>query len=427
MACRPAESGAPLASPVRVDLHTGALFWPKRDGLPATYPPLGASTTADVAIVGAGITGALAAYELVTAGANVIVLERDDVASGSSAASSGLLLCETDASLTELTARFGLAAATRVYQLGLRAIDRIEAIAQTIGTRSGFSRRRSVYAASRAADVRGLREEYDLRRRAGFDVAYLTAADLLDQHGVRADAAIVSGGAGELDCYRFTHAVLDAVVLAGGRVHDRSRVTRVRHDTGGLEVETDRGACVRAARVVNATGYEGTNVVWRETGQLASTWCFVSEPLPAFDRWPERSLIWETARPYLYLRTTDDGRLLAGGEDEPWAERHRSLATLRRKTARLASLVTRRLPGVRFEVAYAWAGTFAWTEDGLPFLGEIPEQPGVWHALGYGGNGITFGAIGAGLLRDAVLGRPSADAALFGFGRTRPGRPHAIG
>ena len=73
-----------------MDLRTGCAFWMLKDGLLASYPSLAADLSADVAIIGAGITGALVARELTNAGANVVVVDRRDVASGSTAASTGL-------------------------------------------------------------------------------------------------------------------------------------------------------------------------------------------------------------------------------------------------------------------------------------------------------------------------------------------------
>ena len=68
-------------------------------------------------------------------------------------------------------------------------------------------------------------------------------------------------------------------------------------------------------------------------------------------------------------------------------------------------------------MAYAWSGTFGETEDGLAYIGETPELPGVYFTLGYGGNGMTYSVIAAELIRDAFLGRPNPDAAIFSFER----------
>jgi glycine/D-amino acid oxidase-like deaminating enzyme len=77
-------------------------------------------------------------------------------------------------------------------------------------------------------------------------------------------------------------------------------------------------------------------------------------------------------------------------------------------------------PKIPIEVAYSWAGTFAQTADGLPFIGPQVGGQNVWMALGYGGNGITFSLLAAEIIRDGILGRGNPDAELFGFNRTPP-------
>jgi glycine/D-amino acid oxidase-like deaminating enzyme len=120
----------------------------------------------------------------------------------------------------------------------------------------------------------------------------------------------------------------------------------------------------------------------------------------------------------LYLRTTDDNRVMAGGADEPFSTTHTSGVLMEKKTRRLLSLVRKRFPDLPLEIAFSWAGTFGSTEDGLPFIGQVREHPHTWFALGYGGNGITFGVIAARLIRDAWLERADPDAEIFAF--TRP-------
>jgi glycine/D-amino acid oxidase-like deaminating enzyme len=117
------------------------------------------------------------------------------------------------------------------------------------------------------------------------------------------------------------------------------------------------------------------------------------------------------------VRTTTDGRVLVGGEDEPGASRHESIPRLRRKTLRLLERFSAWFPDVRLEVAYAWAGVFGTTPDGLPFIGTLPEHPHTFFALGYGGNGITFSTIAADLACDWWRGVTGPDARLFRFDR----------
>jgi glycine/D-amino acid oxidase-like deaminating enzyme len=168
---------------------------------------------------------------------------------------------------------------------------------------------------------------------------------------------------------------------------------------------------------VVAAGYEADAMLRLPATRLLTTFALISEPLPAFPGWPGRRLLWETARPYCYARTTRDGRIIFGGEDEPFVNPRRRDRALPGKTRSLLRRFRRWFPQIPLEPAYAWAGTFAETRDGLPFIGEHPGFPRTLFALGYGGNGITFSFVAADLIRDLWLGKKNADAALFRFGR----------
>jgi glycine/D-amino acid oxidase-like deaminating enzyme len=78
------------------------------------------------------------------------------------------------------------------------------------------------------------------------------------------------------------------------------------------------------------------------------------------------------------------------------------------------------LSGVQPE--YSWEGLFANTPDGLPYIGTHRRYPRQLFALGYGGNGMTFGFMAAEVLVRLVNGRPSKDDDLFAFARGRGAR-----
>jgi len=362
-----------------------------------------------------------------------VVVDKRDVMTGSSAATTGLLLYETDSSLGELITQVGEQSAVRAWRLGLETIDRIETLCRSFDddggagipatgfTSAGFTRRPTLYVASSKRDVATRQREHLLRRLHGFDVDWLDRTDLRDRYGFDAPGALYSRGNGEIDCYRFGHHLLAAAHAHGARIYDRTDVERLRHDEQGVILKIAGGHTIRARRLVCAAGYETARYLRRRTGRLHSTWAFVSEPIGSFAGWTDRCLIWDTARPYHYLRTTDDHRVLAGGEDEPFSTRHEKTRLLAKKTTRLVAHARTLFPDLPIEVAYSWAGVFADTEDGLPFIGETPEHADAWFALGYGGNGITFSAIAADLIRDAWLGRPNLDASIFAFTRPKPG------
>jgi glycine/D-amino acid oxidase-like deaminating enzyme len=127
--------------------------------------------------------------------------------------------------------------------------------------------------------------------------------------------------------------------------------------------------------------------------------------------------MWETARPYLYLRTTDDGRALIGGEDDLFHNPNRRDRRVDKKTDHLAERFREMFPGIDLSVDCRWAGTFGETKDGLAYIGSIRQMPRCHFALGFGGNGVTFSVIAAEIIRETLCGRSHPDAHLFRFDR----------
>lgn len=401
-----------------MDLKSGYPFWAVSNGLLHAFPPLARDTHCDVAIMGAGITGALIASELADHGHSVCVLDARDVGWGSTAASTAMLQYEIDTHMTDLRDRYGEADAVLAYRSCVEAIDRLQDVARYAGN-VGFARARSLYFASRRRDLPSLRSEFALRRRHGLDVAWLDAGRVRERFGFDAPAAILSADAARVDPYRLAYRLLVKLERRGVAVHDRTTVVRFTPRVRGVELECADGTLVKAKYLVMATGYQAQGLIDRKVAVNRSSYAFVTDPIDPDLLGPLRhTLVWETARPYLYLRTTSDGRLLVGGEDDAIDIPARRDAVVDRRARKLAKRVAAMLPHLPVTPAFAWGGTFAETEDGLPWFGPHPQHgPRVLFAMAYGGNGITYSAIGARLLRMGLQGRRHPLAELFGFAR----------
>ncbi|HEX2852387.1 MAG TPA: FAD-dependent oxidoreductase [Opitutaceae bacterium] len=400
-----------------MDLVSGAPFWPIRDGLMAVCPPLDQDAACEVAVIGGGITGALVARRLVDAGVDTLLLDRRDIGHGSTAASTSLVQYENDVPLSRLVKLVGEANAVRSYWRGVEAVGELEILARRFGGRCDFAKKESLYLASSPRDLPGLRREYELRKKHGFAVEYWSKGDLAASSSLPHFGALLSKNSAEIDAYCFTCELVRAARQKGLRAFDRTGMTSHRVRPRGVELFTSRGARVRAKKIVIATGYEALADLAATRTALHSTYAAISEPIDRFTGWPGRRLIWETARPYLYLRTTSDGRAIVGGYDEPFRDPVRRDRLLPAKTKLLARRFRQLFPRIDFEVAYSWTGTFAETPDGLPYIGEHPDYPRAYFALGYGGNGITWGVIAADIIADLYLGRKNSDAAIFRFDR----------
>lgn len=402
-----------------MDLLSSRPFWPIQDGLPATFPALAENVECDVAIIGGGVSGALIASFLTAAGQKVVVLDRREVGHGSTAGNTGLLLYELDTMLHTLTNKIGRDSAERAYRRCARAVAAFERFVRPSRLACDFARKKSLFLAATPAHELRLRREFEARRAAGLEVAWWDRRKIRAESSLPHTAAIVSEDAAELDVYRLTYALLLDAQRGGARIFDRTAVTRRRLRRNGVELHTARGWRVAARHVVVAAGYEAHPALAQRVGALHSTYALVTEPISAeaFFGWPEGCVAWDTGDPYLYFRTTRDRRVILGGYDEPFVGPEARDRLLKKKCAALQRRFRAFFPRLPLEVATAWAGTFGVSTDGLPCIGQHPDVPHTWFALGFGGNGTTFSFIAAEIIRDGVLGRRDPDADLFGFGR----------
>ncbi len=402
-----------------MDLKSGYPWWAVRNGLMHAFPQLQQDVRCDVAVVGGGITGALIADELAAHGHDVVVLEQRNVAWGSTSASTALLQYEIDTPMVELARRYGEPDAVLAYQACATAIPMLQARAAGLHAVDCLPMD-SLYYASKRRHVGGMQDEFALRSRHGFEVEWLDRAAVRARHGFDAPAAILSTLAASVDPYRMAYRLLMGLEQQGTRVFDRTVVEHAATMPRGVELRTGEGQLVRAKHAVMAAGYASQKWLDAEVARNRSSYAFITDPLDVATLGPlAKTMLWETARPYLYLRTTSDHRLLVGGEDDRFDIPARRDARVEKKARKLLEQVQALFPDMPLKPAFSWAGTFAETEDGLPFFGPHPSTgPRVHFAMAYGGNGITYSMIGAGLLRALIERRKHPLARLFGFART---------
>jgi glycine/D-amino acid oxidase-like deaminating enzyme len=117
------------------------------------------------------------------------------------------------------------------------------------------------------------------------------------------------------------------------------------------------------------------------------------------------------------VRETADGRVLVGGQDIPFTSAVIRNALIRRQARRLMRRYAK-LFGEKLEPAHAWAGHFASTADGLPFVGSWPGgSDNIVYALCLGGNGMVYAAQAREMIRARLRGDTHALDEVFGFER----------
>jgi glycine/D-amino acid oxidase-like deaminating enzyme len=399
-------------------VRSSEAYWLLRNGIGDASAELDQSIDCDIAIVGAGITGALVADALVATGKRIVVLDADDVAQGSTAASTALLQYEIDTHLIELTKTIGAERAMRAYRACAASFELLEKRFPELLPQSGYERRASLYLASDDKAVPALRAELEARRDIGLACEWLERDTLREKFGCDRPGAILSALGAQVDPYRLTRALFAGCARHGVRLFARTKVTQIEEDSDTLRLRCASGQVVTAAQVVVCAGYESLDFLPRGIADVHNTFALVTEPLTRREWLATLPLMWESARPYLYLRATSDGRLIVGGADVPFksaAARDLLLPRqVRKLTEQYQELFGEELP----PIAYAWAGSFAETRDGLPYIGRVPGMnPRLQFALCYGGNGITYSVHAGEIIRAGIEGRAHALEDVFGFER----------
>ena len=369
------------------------------------------------------MTGALVALAFADAGVSVHVVEAARVGYGSTAASSALLLQEPDRGLGELARRYGRAAGTRIWQLSRDAVHEFVAIVTRRRIACDLVERDAIFYATNAEAERRLRAEFRLRTRAGFDHEWLSPGVLRRVTGIAGRGAIRSRDNAQFDPYKGCVGMMRAAASAGAHVFERSPVTRIQRVRDRIRIRTPSGA-IDAARVIIATGY-ATSRFRPLAGRfrMYRTYVLATRPLHVRERRElglDDVMVWDTERPYHYTRWTPQHRLLLGGGDRlvrPGQRRERQFVTATRE---LRADFEALLPALTdIDIDDAWEGLFAMTPDSLPYIGPHRRYPGHLFALGYGGNGLTFGVLAARMLLEQWQGIRSPDHHLFRFGRVR--------
>lgn len=367
------------------------------------------------------MTGALVAHAFASAGIATTVLESALVGSGSTAASSALLLKEPDRELSHLAIRYGTRDSCRMWELSHHSVDQLVALLKRLRIPCDLKTQDAIYYATTAQAAGRLRHECDLRTQSGFDAGWLGPGELRRRTGIAGHGAILSKGGAQFDPYRACAGIFHRASAEGAQVFERSEVRRIEQIPHGVRISTRHGT-LHAERVIVATGYATPR--FRPLAgrfRMYRTYVLATEPIPKVQRdniGLTDVMLWDTERPYHYARWTPDHRLLLGGEDRLISPGQRRRQQFTAAVRDLRAYFEARLPAlatVRHE--HVWEGLFAMTGDSLPYIGPHRRYPHHWFALGYGGNGMTFSFLAARHLLERWQGLKCRDHALFEFAR----------
>lgn len=399
-------------------LRSNEPFWLVKNGIINSYPSLREDIETEILIVGGGITGSLIAHQCVADGYETTLIDRREIAHGSTSATTSMLQYEIDVPLYELIEMIGEKGAAASYRACFDSIDTLGAIVKKIKSKCGFKKKKSLYFAALKKDVADLKKEFAARKAHGFPVKWLEADEIEKKYQLKTSfGGILSGQGGSIDAFQLAHDILEFNRKKGLRIFDKTDLEKVDYKRNAVTATTEYGNQIKAGKIIYCNGFESVEIIKDKFVKLLSTYAIVGERFEDDRSHLKDTLFWNTAEPYNYLRTTDDNRLLIGGEDEEFTDTEKRDALLAEKAKKLKKTLSKILPEYDFRTDFVWAGTFGETKDGLPYIGAHPNFPSAYFVLGFGGNGITFSVVGMDLISQMLKGKKTELAGYFRFRR----------
>ena len=357
---------------------------------------------ADICVVGAGYSGLSAAISLAENGFKVVMVEAAQVGWGASGRNGGQVVNGLNASLGTIQRRYGQQTANFVgglLQGGAGIIyDRI--------TRYGINcdlKRGNIYAAYTPKHMEELKAKQALWRSHGMDDHELLDKTQIRQH-IGSDVyegGMIDHSGGHMHPLNLALGEAAAFEGLGGKIFERSPVTKVEQDASGATVSTTKGQVRAKTALICGNAYLG-NVVPELTARVmpVSTQMMATEPLGeerARALLPTGMCVEDVRYILDYFRLSADHRLIFGGGvvyggTDP--------ADVEAKLRPNMDKVFPQLKGVK--VNYAWSGNFALSFSRVPQLGRLGNN--IYFAHGYSGHGITGSHLFGHILSEAVQG-----------------------
>ncbi|MCA1812466.1 MAG: FAD-dependent oxidoreductase [Halobacteriales archaeon] len=388
------------------------------------FPPLEGDLRTDVAIVGAGIAGCTAAYQLAREGVRVALLDRQQPGSAETGRTTAHLTAVVDTRLRDLVRIHGADAAREAWRGGAFAIDLVERIAREERIACGFARLPGYLYGTYDEDPRILAEDAVYARRFGFEAEDVQP----DALPFDAKVALRFPGQAKFHPLRYLDGLLGAMARDGAVVHGGSEVTEVRSDAAGelpVEVRTRQGATVRARWLLATSNVPFLDRVRMHTKLHPYRSYVIGARVPPGTL--EDALYWSTYEPgqtfgsYHYTRVErtpgEEDLVLHGGEDHKVGQEEHPLAAWDRLAAHLREQL-----GVPVQVEHRWSGQIIENTDGLPYIGRNPGGPErELLATAFSGNGMTFGTLAGWMLAERVLERRTVWDAMLDPSRKQVG------
>ena len=367
-------------------------------------PTLQGNHTADICVVGAGITGLSAALNLAERGYKVAVLEANLIGWGASGRSGGQMIFGFGCDMSVIEKSAGKIAAKAMWDMSVEAIDilrqRVDQHQIQCDLQQGH-----LHAAIKPRQMREL-EEWQGSLEQQYDYASLSLWSKQQVQSKMASERYIGGlydaNSGHIHPLNYTLGLAKAALDAGVSIYTASAVTKVTRKSKANICHTMQGQVTAEQVLFCGNAYMGKLVPEISSKIMpVGTYIGATEPLGkarAQALINNNMAVADINFVLDYFRMSADYRMLFGGRV--------SYSTL--APPNLANSMRQRMLGVfpqlaDVNMAYSWGGNVAITMNRGPHFGRLGKD--LYFAQGFSGHGIAATGLAGKLLAEAVAGQ----------------------
>jgi glycine/D-amino acid oxidase-like deaminating enzyme len=364
----------------------------------------------DVAVIGGGLTGVVAALHLARAGAKVHLFEQDTVGFGASGRNGGMATTGMSIGIRAAVDKLGFDTAARLYGAYTEGIDLIEKLVTEEDIDCHFARTGKLNLATKPAHYEGFAKTAELlNTRLGGDSQLVSKAQLRSEIGTDVfHGGMVESKSAGLHVGKYIRGLGEAAERAGVTIHEQAPVQRLTKRGSGHELQTPRGRIV-ADQVLLATGaYTRRPFRWHQV-RIAPVGSFIiaTEPLDpgvCDDLLPHRRMASDSKNLLNYFRITPDNRLLFGGRARFAVSNPQSDE---KSGQLLRDAMVHTFPQLAdARIDYCWGGQVDMTLDRMVKAGQ---HDGVYYSMGYAGHGVQMATYMGRQMAEYMSGTPQAN------------------
>ncbi|MBM0046029.1 FAD-binding oxidoreductase [Anaerococcus sp. mt242] len=402
-------------------LHTGKLYWPANTEAVCLNINNNITDNSDVLVVGSGMSGALAAYELSKNGHKVTLIEQNRIASGSTSANTGLIQYMSDQGVKSFAKQIGTKKAVKFYNQSKEAVaDLIKIEKQLVDLdQETFKKSDSLILATDKKKIKDVKDESTMQKEIGYDVEYLNEKEL-EELNINAYGALKCGPDINLNPYAFVLRLLKTAsekynldIVEGVRFIEAIKENCeniVSLEIAGEKLEKSY------KKIVIATGYNPPVQLKKslKNVEIYKTYVAVSQVIDISDR--EDYLTWEVKDAYTYFKKTFDSRLMIGGFDEKGDKlKEKDAIKYEKDLIKGANLMFVDKKDMTSE--YNYAALFGISKDNLPYMGVDPDNKDIFVVCGVGGNGTVYSKIASTMISKWINGESLDDYETYRLAR----------